>query len=276
MCDEPISRLPSTTDDALKLFSRVTKSIVVLAKPDVGDTEQVVIKIYDLRYLDERIAEVPSRPSYPWGFANEQAAAMARAQNSKLSDEELVDRIYSDSPEDLSSEDLLIHHLFWEERFRRLLMESYHSELSAYERLKDLQGSAIPCLIMAGEFLPPDERAIQPSALVLEYIPSVSLHDVPLTAITPAIRKQLISAIESFPSHGVIHNDITLSNIHFTPPEHPERAFVIDFGCAMIRRKDHDEEYWTVLGASDVRWARRLLNSEIRKLADLRASSKFR
>lgn len=57
---------------------------------------------------------------------------MARPQNSELSDEELVDKTYSDK--DLSGEDLATHHLFWGERVYHLSMDSYHSELSAYER----------------------------------------------------------------------------------------------------------------------------------------------
>ena len=197
----------------------------MLAKPDVGDPEQVVIKIYDPRYLDERIADKPF-PSYPWNFSNEQAAAMARSRNSEeLSDIlELMRKIHSGRPENLSGEDLATHYLLQEEMFYRLLMECYDSEHKAYERLKDLQGSAIPRLIMAGQFLPPDERAIQPPALVLEYIPSINLYDIPSAAITPAICTQLLSAIESFPSYGVIHNDITSTNIHFTPPEQPVRV----------------------------------------------------
>ena len=93
-------------------------------------------------------------------------------------------------------------------------------------------------LIMAGQFLPPDERAIQPPALVPEYIPSINLYDVPSAAITPAMCAQLVSAIESVPSYGVIHNDITSTNIHSTPLEQPVRVVVIDFECSLIREDD--------------------------------------
>ena len=236
----------------------------MLAKPDEGDPGQVVIKIYDPRYLDERFAEIPSssHPSYPWNFSNELAAAIARPQNSEMPEEELMDKTNSARPKNLSGQDLATHYLLWEEMFYRLMMECYDSELVAYERLKDFQGSVIPRFIMAGRFLPPDERAIQPPALVLEYIPSINLHDVPSAAITPAICAQLLSAIESFPSYGVIHNDITPTNIHFTPPEQPVKAVVIDFGCAVIRDDDDDEGYWTARGASDARWARRLLKDQ--------------
>jgi hypothetical protein len=64
-----------------------------------------------------------------------------------------------------------------------------------------------------------------------------------------------------------------LTDIHFTPPERPERAFVIDFGCAMIRGEGHDKVYWTELGESDVWSATRLLeDKDLRKSADGLAS----
>jgi len=288
MCDDPTTRL-STTDDAIKSFfpgqkillksldgrevnfticklsTPVTKSIVVLAEPDGAENaEQVVIKIFDPRYLDERIAQKPSHPSYPWNFGNEEVAAMARPENLKLSDDELQDILYSVEIEDLSgdSEALATHYSFWEEQFYRLMIASYDSEIAAYEHLNDLQGSAIPRLILSGEFLPPDERAIQPPALVLEYIPSLSLRDVSPAAITPDLCAQVVSVIESFPLHDVIHNDITLTNIHFTPPEQPVRVVLIDFGCAFIRSEDTDDEHWKDLGESDVWWAKQLLEDK--------------
>ena len=231
---KPLDR-PEISLTVCKLSTPVTKSVVVLAKPDAEELEQVVIKIYDPRYLDDRLPRIPSLPSHPWDLTNERAAAMARSQNSTLSYEELVGKIYSaepdddsdepdgvsDEPEDVSGEGPDTHDflMLLEKKYYRLMMDCYNTELTAYERLRDLQGSVIPSLIMAGQFLPPGERAIRPPALVLEYIPSVSLLEVPFDAITPTIRAQLLSDIESFPSYGVVHNNITLTNIRFTPPE---------------------------------------------------------
>ncbi|KAF8435667.1 hypothetical protein L210DRAFT_3550307, partial [Boletus edulis BED1] len=163
---------------------------------------------------------------------------------------------------DLSGEDRTTHDLSWEENFYRTVMEEYEAEFTAYERLKDLQGSAIPRLIMAGQFLPPDERAIRPPALVLEYVPSVNLYDVHFDAIAPAIRAQVLSAVKTFPSYGVIHNDINMTNIHFTPPEKPAKGFLLDFGSARIRRERDSEEMWTMRGECDVEWAEALLEDE--------------
>ncbi|KAG6380693.1 hypothetical protein JVT61DRAFT_5070 [Boletus reticuloceps] len=242
-----------------KLSTPVTKSVVVLAKPDSGDPEQVVIKIYDPRYLDERFIE---SGCYKWNLATEQTAAIERTKNPDLSDKELTHKMHSHRRKDLSGEDRATHDLSWEENFYRTMMEQYEAELTAYERLKDLQGSAIPRLIMAGQFLPSDERAIRPPALVLEYIPSVNLYDVPCDAITPAIREQVLSAIESFPLYGVLHNDINLTNIHLTPPEKPVKGFLLDFGSARIRQESDREKTWTMCGACDVELATYLLEDK--------------
>ncbi|KAF8548804.1 hypothetical protein OG21DRAFT_1448700 [Imleria badia] len=265
---KPLDDRPEVSFTICKLSTPVTQSIVLLAKPDepdAGDPKQVVIKIFDPRFLHARIPKIPSHRAHPWNFANEQAAAMARPQNLDLSYKELDDMKYSDNPDDLSGEELATHCLLWEEHFYRLVMESYDSELAAYDRLKEFQGSVIPRFIMAGKFIPPDERAIQPPALVLEYVPSVNLRDVSFDAITPAICAQLLSAVESFPLHGVIHCDLTLNNIHLSPPEQPVRGVVFDFGFAMIRSEDDEEEEWMMLGNSDVEWVRMLLGKDLRR-----------
>lgn len=58
----------------------------------------------------------------------------------------------------------------WEEDFRRLYRH-FASERDAYAHLLPLQGTAIPRLFLVGTWLPPDERAYQLPALVMEYIP---------------------------------------------------------------------------------------------------------
>ncbi|KAF8131561.1 hypothetical protein EV363DRAFT_1583820 [Boletus edulis] len=172
---KPLNNHPEVNFTICELSTPVTKT-----KPDSGDPKQVVIKIHDPRYLDERITVKHGCRSYPWNLAAERAAAIERTKNPDLSEQEPSYVMCSRCPDDLSGEDLATHNLFWEEHYYRIMAEDYESELTAYERLKDLQlGSAIPCLIlMAGQFLPSDERAIRPPALVLEYVPSVSLYDV--------------------------------------------------------------------------------------------------
>ncbi|KAF8418235.1 hypothetical protein L210DRAFT_3534907 [Boletus edulis BED1] len=99
----------------------------------------------------------------------------------------LFERLQEDTSEDEDEpeedEEFLV---LKEEYYYRYIMESHETEIRAYERLKDLQGSAIPRLILAGQFLPPDERAIQPPALLFEYIPSISLLDITPRHLLPS------------------------------------------------------------------------------------------
>ncbi|KAG6381083.1 hypothetical protein JVT61DRAFT_5480 [Boletus reticuloceps] len=91
---------------------------------------------------------------------------MARTENSHLSDEELRQILHSHKAEELSGEDLVTHNILWEEYCYRLVMESYKLDLRVYELMKDHPGFAYEHLVMAGQFLPPDERAIRPLAIV--------------------------------------------------------------------------------------------------------------
>jgi hypothetical protein len=51
--------------------------------------------------------------------------------------------------------------------------------------------------------------------------------------------------------YGVIHNNITSINIHFTPPEQPVRVVVIDFGCSIIW-KEEGEDHWIACGVANI------------------------
>ncbi|KAI0719994.1 hypothetical protein C8T65DRAFT_634530 [Cerioporus squamosus] len=220
-------------------FTPFTKSVVLLAKSTDLGPKPVVIKIYDPRFLDERAAA-----TLPPGAFDE-------------------DKLWEDEPDgpDGQAERAAL----WEERFRRLSAECYASERSAYEHLRVHQGSAIPRLLLTGVLLPPDERAIQPSAIVLEYIPdAISLRDVPGDVLDVKMCVALLRAVDSFSAHGVFHGDINQNNILFTPKTRPVRAVVIDFGCAGIRADDEDEDTWrfNVQFAADSQRLRRLLKEK--------------
>ncbi|KAF8140358.1 hypothetical protein EV363DRAFT_1312312 [Boletus edulis] len=168
-------RSPANMVGAVKRFSRGTNCIIVLAKPDVGDSEKMLIQIYDPRYIVERMTENPCCKSHPWKLANEQAAAMARTENSHLSDEELKQILHSHRAEELSGEDLVTHNILWEEYCYRLVMGSYKLDLRVYELMKDHPGFASQHLVMAGQILSPDERAIQVPAIVTRDVPTVGV-----------------------------------------------------------------------------------------------------
>ncbi|KAF8445835.1 hypothetical protein L210DRAFT_3528532 [Boletus edulis BED1] len=186
-------RSPANMVGAVKRFSRAlddrpevsftisiitspgTNCIIVLAKPDVENSEKMLIQIYDPRYIVERMTENPCCKSHPWKLANEQAAAMARTENSHLSDEELKQILHSHRAEELSGEDLITHNILWEEYCYRLVMGSYKLDLRVYELMKDHPGFASQHLVMAGQILSPDERAIQVPAIVTRDVPTVGV-----------------------------------------------------------------------------------------------------
>ena len=125
--------------------------------------------------------------------------------------------------------------------------ESFCDERAAYENLRDLQGGAIPRLLAEGRFIPPDERAYVPHALVLEYIEGITLRQAPLELLTPAVCDALVRAVDSFAAHGVFHNDLNAGNVLVTTGG---RGIIVDFGCAGVRNA---ENVWT-----DEEWAQHM------------------
>ncbi|KAI1793604.1 hypothetical protein LXA43DRAFT_1121623 [Ganoderma leucocontextum] len=233
-------------------FAPFTKAVVLLARSPQLGPDPVVVKIYDPRFLDERLQDTPTCPARPWSLELERAAA-ARWDDpfDELS-------IWEDPPEDADGRAALA--ALWEKHFRLLSNACFKSEREVYDRLAPLQGSAIPRLLLTGSVLPPDERAVQPPAVVIEYIPdAVSLADVPVDVVEPGLCAALLRAVDSFASHGVVHADVNWNNVLFTPRARPSRVVVIDFGCGGVREEDQDDDAWqeSVVWGNDsrrVRW----------------------
>ncbi|RPD77504.1 hypothetical protein L226DRAFT_324333 [Lentinus tigrinus ALCF2SS1-7] len=164
-------------------------------------------------------------------------------------------QLYEDEPDDPQAQ--AQRSALWEAHFRRLSTECFESEKMAYEH-RVLQGTAISRLLLTGAMIPPDERAIQPPAIVLEYVPdAVSLRD------DADLYTTLAQVIDSFSTYSVCHTEIHRNNILFTPREHPNRAFAIEFGCAAVR-EDEDDGSWetTRVFWNDGRRFRRLLQEK--------------
>ncbi|KAM5545663.1 hypothetical protein V8D89_000701 [Ganoderma adspersum] len=218
-------------------FAPFTKAVVLLTcAPELGPNP-VIIKIYDPRFLDERLVDHPLCPARPWSLEAERAA-------DAIWDEPFNrDDLYEDEPEDAEGRAALT--ALWEKHFRSLSSNSFKAECEVYDRLCPLQGSAIPSLLTTGIVIPPDERAIQPQAIVIEYIPdAVGLCDVPVDLVTPELCAILFRTVDSFAGLGVVHADVNWNNILFTPSDRPTRVVVIDFGCGGIRTEDQDDDAW--------------------------------
>ncbi|KAI6115720.1 hypothetical protein EDD17DRAFT_1430528, partial [Pisolithus thermaeus] len=244
--DFPLSiRLEGATDPAtfyvIRSFVPFTKAQVYLVRPEPNAElpSQVVLKVYDPRFLDDRYPGVDSIPNRPWTLHAESVAAQKRAQvaSGEVDDDFHIDLLYDEEEADPS---------LWEEHFFRLMMECFESELGAYRRLEDMQGCSIPKLFGAGRLIPnpPDSRTIEPPAVLIEYIPGVSLRDIDPTLVRPDLYEPLIAAVATFPKHGVFHNDVNQNNILFTPAQAPNRAVLIDFGCAALRNAEEPDEEW--------------------------------
>jgi serine/threonine protein kinase len=121
----------------------------------------------------------------------------------------------------------------FEESFYLKSMEYFENESTAYSLLTDLQGSAVPKLLSVGSIrFSQEERAIQPSALLLEYIDGIPLKGANLSRVRDpkALFTPLVHAIDSLAPRGLLHQDLNQSNMIFSPADDPERVVLIDFG----------------------------------------------
>lgn len=249
-------------------FIPFTKSVVLLAQPtttpkdSASRTEDaaslVVVKIFDPRVLDDR--STATKEKHHWTLGAEQRAAQDRAREDFQWDDSVL---YEDEPESSDTEGLALRAAQWEQNFYALAMQCFNIEREAYERLQGLQGGAIPRLLGVGLWdVAPTTRAIQPPALIFEYIDGISLRDADSGLLDPTLCASLFVAVDSFATLGVCHGDLNEGNILFAPPESPKRAVVIDFGCAVVKPdEDISEEEWedTVQFNADSTWIRETL-----------------
>ncbi|KAL1730901.1 hypothetical protein EV714DRAFT_283809 [Schizophyllum commune] len=232
-------RLDFTVD---RLFTPITKSVVVVARCDEFSPSPMVLKIYDPRFNNERNGYESRfgwrKPSHPWSLAAERAAPATF--DSKA--------IHRPEPAADDPAGQFERAAIWEAHLRQLMEESFWYERAAYDNLRDLQGGAIA----EGRLIPPDERAYVPRALVLEYIDGVTLRQAPLELLTPAVGVALVRAVESFAAHGVFHHDLNPGNVLVTADG---RGVIVDFGCAGVRNAKNiawtDEDWAQHMDAVD-------------------------
>ena len=109
-------------------------------------------------------------------------------------------------------------------------------------------------------------RAIEPFAILMEYIQGTSLADIEVgkANLPPSIFRPLLDAVKSFGDLGVFHSDIGPRNVLVSPSDAPTRAVLIDFGCAGVREDGESEELWiaNVIFFDDERRLRRLLREK--------------
>jgi hypothetical protein len=248
------------TVQVIKAFAPFTMAQVILVKrigeDQVSKTLQLpstfILKIYDPRFYSHRLLNGP-RPARPWTFDAEKLAADIRAEQSRTRDPDFEPWRSPEEEDDKAA---------WEEWYYQNAERQYFSELSAYDRLKDLQGSGIP-LCYASASLQLTERAISPHILILEHIPN----SVPLDKVDPGVVSTplilcLLHTAAAFGRLGVIHTDLNPGNILFSPGDRPTRAVVIDFGESAVRDEEDDRSWAEIVDENaDVTWMRKRLNT---------------
>ncbi|KAI9066874.1 hypothetical protein FKP32DRAFT_1589175 [Trametes sanguinea] len=235
----------------LKPFAPFTKSVVLLVRADELGPDPAVIKIFDPRFLNERLIRTSMRQPPEWTLAAETAAASLDDSVSEIP-------LLYPPPPDLDAQGVLARDSLWEKQLRRLSYECFDSEWRAYERLRVYQGSAIPRMFMKGSVIYPDARAIHPPAVIIEYIPDpLVLRDVAPGTVDADICITL-RAVDTFGRFGLFHGDINPNNVLFSPKARPTRAVLIDFGCAGFRIEGQSDEEWAVQvnGFWDSHWIR--------------------
>ncbi|KAJ8074842.1 hypothetical protein PM082_019167 [Marasmius tenuissimus] len=114
--------------------------------------------------------------------------------------------------------------------------KNYRSEVEAYRRLSDFQGSTIPNFLGHGKLNLPD-RAISPPFILLEYIPdAVTLENIDPNVV-PLVPRHLCEAFEIAVRQitqkgGIVHDQMYEIKILLSPSNTPTRITLIDFGAA--------------------------------------------
>jgi serine/threonine protein kinase len=226
----------------IKPFLPFTKSLVYLVRPESpsnGLPPEIILKIFDPRYVDER--NPPSSKPRLWTLEAETAAAQYRQEiaEGKRPDDFTIPIVYRDGE---------AKPYLWEEHFYRYFMVSWENEVDALRRLISLQGTIIPKFYGSGNIIPPARtRSIQPPAVLIEYIRGTTLADynaAKLPNLPFAIFRPLLDAIRKFKDLGIYHGDVSDTNILVSPSSAPERAVLIDFGRAGVREDGESEEDW--------------------------------
>ena len=187
-------------------------------------------KIYDPRFFSHRRAR-SWRPARTWSAEAESKAAAARRQPR---DPDFTAWYHPESG-DLPG---------WEEWYFQSSERQYHSEVTSYEYLQVLQGSAIPRCYGTGS-LQLSDRAISPHVLFLEFLPDAeTLALVNPKVVSLSVLQPLLDAADKFGPLGVVHTDLNPGNIIFSPGYQPTRATIIDFGQAGVREEEDDESEW--------------------------------
>ncbi|KIM41968.1 hypothetical protein M413DRAFT_37144, partial [Hebeloma cylindrosporum] len=188
-------------------FLPFTKSQVFLVRPEPASRElphELVLKIYDPRYIDDRLkpkVPTPNLLRHSWTLEAEIEAGPYRREVAE-----------GKRPDELSAECSLrppmqrAEPYLWEEHYYRVMEDSWKSEKYAFNQLISLQGTVIPKFYGSGNVIPlPNTRAIQPFAILMEYIHGTTLATIDPVKVNvpPAIFYPMLDAVKTFGDLGM-------------------------------------------------------------------------
>jgi hypothetical protein len=234
----------------VRTFQPFTMAQVLLVESSSIASSKAVLKVYDPRFMDHsRNSKMFKSYKTTWSHSTE--AEATRIRQAKGPEPWAFIEIGKWPGED--------DQVGWEEWFYQRARSMYYNEVTAYDRLKCLQGAGIPILLGHGQLCIPrlggePSRAIIPNFTLMSYVDdSITLENIDPNILRnyPMAIRSVLSTTAHFSGLGVIHNDPALNNYLFTPSTAPKRAVVIDFGNSFCREEEDDEEWAEIAEQND-------------------------
>lgn len=237
----------------------------------------MILKLYDRRYLEERVP-TNGRTWGVWNLENERKATEMVGRKSRADDAaDKIDASEAQHPsinctintefeeddfESKASETELEYQLardespvdYWlvDERFRHRTRDWFHNETEAYSQLQRLQNQCIPRFFGTVIFdenhldrMPPGIQ-LEVQGILIEFIDGISVDEIspnsPLTTAHPSFGSEAVDAFRQINLAGVIHGDLRLANLRLRSGD--GRIFVIDFAHARFRKSEESDERW--------------------------------
>ncbi|KIM59652.1 hypothetical protein SCLCIDRAFT_27190 [Scleroderma citrinum Foug A] len=220
----------STTFRVIRSFTPFTKGQVYLVEYSHSEfPAKLILKVYDPRFLDDRRL----KPHESWTLAMESLVVQKWEQGQISDDFNICDL----------DDDVELEPWHWEAALL-FVGENVQNGGCGIQEVASDAGPVYSQVLWVWKIAahPAQSRATQPRAILIEYIPGVTLHDVDSTVVRPKLYRSLMGAVTRFDSLGVNHYDINANNIMLAPPKAPKRMVVIDFGFAGVRREGMTDE----------------------------------
>lgn len=209
------------------------------------------LKLYDRRYLDERMEADAEEPWNPEREAEAEKFAKILSNGTTMSGDS-DDGSSDDDHSSDRSEDGVENQWHIEQKFRRWTKNWFNTEVRAYHQLHALQDICIPRFFGITAFDQNSPRIpsgihFDVHGILLDFIDGMGFDvvhsDSSLALKYPHIGEHAVCCMEKINELGVLHGDIRMANIMVRNED--GRVVVIDFGLATFRKKNESECEWS-------------------------------